>query len=340
MVYIIYHPDSLKHNTGWHPESASRLKAIMDKLEENGIFEDNPLVIPQYADLSLIENVHDLDYIKSVEEHCMREIPLDPDTVVSRDSFNAALASAGGAVKATELVLDEGLAFALTRPPGHHAGYRKARGFCLFNNIAIAARYAQSRGFERILIVDWDVHHGNGTQEIFYSDPGVLYFSTHLYPWFPGTGWLDEIGDGDAQGFNINVPLPPGLNNSDYIYIFKKLLLPISLQFDPQMIMVSAGMDSYSRDPLGNMNITSEGFGELASIVSYIASKTCNRMVLVLEGGYIEEDLAKSVHRIIISLNNQKRISSTDGLNSNVSPEVIERVRLVTSIQKKWWKII
>ena len=333
MTSIIYHPDYLKHDTGSHPENAARLTSIMDLLDARGCFDNNPVITPQPAAIQLIETIHDPDHIKKVEAHCRAEIPLDPDTIVSKDSFNAALLAAGGAVQAVDETKDGGSAFALVRPPGHHAEPDRAMGFCLFNNIAIAARYAQSQGMPRVLIVDWDAHHGNGTQNAFYSDPSILYFSIHQYPHFPGTGWFDEVGEGGGKGCNINVPLPGGANDADYMYVFNKLLVPVALQFKPDIILVSAGQDAHINDPLGGMKVTSAGFGHLASIVKRLAESTCGRTVLVLEGGY-GQALAESVIEIITT---DEEVDVPIPENSEVSGVVKERVEEVMAVQGNWW---
>lgn len=338
MTSIIYHPDYLKHDTGSHPETAARLTAIMDLLDARGYFDVHPIITPEPAAISLIETIHDPDLITKVEAHCRAGISLDPDTIVCKDSFNAARLAVGGAVQAVQVVnetKDGGTAFALVRPPGHHAESNRAMGFCLFNNIAIAARYAQSQGMPRVLIVDWDVHHGNGTQNAFYSDPTVLYFSSHRYPHYPGTGWLDEVGEGDGVGYNINVPLPAGANDFDYVYVFNKLLVPVALQFKPDIIFVSAGQDGHINDPLGGMEITSAGFGKLASIVKKIAGSTCGRTVLVLEGGYNLEALAESVFEIVKGFDETKDVRLPR--DDEVSGVVKERVKEVTAVQGNWW---
>ncbi|MDF1533055.1 MAG: histone deacetylase [Methanosarcinaceae archaeon] len=335
MPYIIFHPDYLKHDTGTHPENAARLIAIMNLLDARGVFDNNPIITPQPAAISLIETIHNPAHIKKVEAHCRAGIPLDPDTIVCKDSFNVALLAAGGAVQAVNEVKDGGSAFALVRPPGHHANPDRAMGFCLFNNIAIAARYAQSQGVPRVLIVDWDAHHGNGTQNAFYSDSSVLYFSTHHYPHYPGTGWLDEVGEGGGAGYNINVPLPGGANDADHIYVFNKLLVPVALQFKPDIILVSAGQDGHVNDPLSGMELTSTGFGYLASIVKMIAESTCGRMALVLEGGYNLEALAESVFEIITAFDKEMDVPILD--DSEVLELVKERVEEVMAVQGNWW---
>ncbi|HJH30300.1 MAG TPA: histone deacetylase [Methanosarcinaceae archaeon] len=335
MTSIIYHPDYLKHDTGSHPETAARLTAIMNLLDARGVFDDNPIITPKPAAISLIETIHDPDHIKKVEAHCHAKIPLDPDTIVCKNSFNAALLAAGGAVQAVNETKDGGTAFALVRPPGHHAEPNRAMGFCLFNNIAIAARYAQSHGMPRVLIVDWDVHHGNGTQSAFYSDPSVLYFSIHNYPHFPGTGWFDEVGEGDGVGYNINVPLPAGANDADYVYVFNKLLVPVALRFKPDIILISAGQDAHVNDPLGGMKLSSAGFGKLASILKRLADSTCGRTALVLEGGYNLEALAESVFEIITAFGEEKDMPVPE--DGEVSEAVKERVDEVIAVQGNWW---
>lgn len=335
MTSIIYHPDYLKHDTGAHPENAARLTSIMNLLDARGVFDNNPIITPQPASISLIETIHDPDHIKKVEAHCRVGIPLDPDTIVSKDSFNAALLAVGGAVQAVNETKNGGSAFALVRPPGHHAEPDRAMGFCLFNNIAIAARYAQSQGMPRVLIVDWDAHHGNGTQNAFYSDPSVLYFSTHHYPHFPGTGWIDEVGEGSGAGYNINVPLHAGANDADHMYVFNKLLVPVAFQFKPDIILVSAGQDGYVNDHLSGMEMTSAGFGYLASIVKGLADSTCRRTALVLEGGYNLEALAESVFDIITAFDEEMVVPVPE--DGEVSEAVKERVEEVMAVQGNWW---
>ena len=335
MTSIIYHPDYLKHDTGSHPENAARLTSIMSLLDARGVFAHNPIITPKPAAILLIETIHNSNLIEKVEAHCRAKTPLDPDTIVCKDSFNAALLAVGGAVQAVNEIKDDGSAFALVRPPGHHAEPGRAMGFCLFNNIAIAARYAQSQGMSRVLIVDWDVHHGNGTQNAFYSDPSVLYISTHQYPHYPGTGALDEVGEGGARGYNINVPLPAGANDADYVYVFNKLIVPVALQFKPDIILVSAGQDAHVNDPLASMRLTSAGFGYLASIVKGIADSTCGRTVLVLEGGYNLEALAESVFEIIKAFDEERDVPISD--DAGVSEAVKKRVEEVMAVQGNWW---
>ena len=298
MTAIIYHPDYLLHETGSHPERKERLLAIMRLIEESGI--DVRKIEPEPASIEQIRYIHDPEYIEKVKYHSEHEIPLDPDTVVCKNSYHAALLAAGGAIRAASLAMSGENAFALLRPPGHHALPDRGMGFCIFNNIAIGARHAQRKGCERVLIVDWDVHHGNGTQHIFYDDPSVFYFSVHQYPHYPGTGSSGETGEGDGRGYTLNVPLPAGSGDAAYLDAFKKILTPAALEFDPDIILVSAGFDAHIDDPLAGMAVTTAGFGRMASIVSSIAGKCCEgRLAIMLEGGYDLPALSHSVLAVL-----------------------------------------
>ena len=298
MTAIVYHPDYLLHETGSHPERKERLLAIMQLIEESGI--DVRKIKPEPASIEQIRYVHDPEYIEKVKYHSEHEIPLDPDTVVCKNSYHVALLAAGGAIRAASLAMSGENAFALLRPPGHHALPDRGVGFCIFNNIAIGARHAQRKGCERVLIVDWDVHHGNGTQHIFYDDPSVFYFSVHQYPHYPGTGSSGETGEGDGRGYTLNVPLPAGSGDAAYIDAFEKILTPAALDFDPDIILVSAGFDAHIDDPLAGMAVTTAGFGRMASIVSSIAGKCCEgRLAIMLEGGYDLPALSHSVLAVL-----------------------------------------
>ena len=294
MTSIIYHPDYLLHETGNHPERKERLLAIMHLIEESEI--DLHKIKPEPASIEEMQYVHDPEYINKVKEYSEREIPLDHDTVLCRESYHAALLAAGGMISA----VDDGRAFALVRPPGHHALSDRGMGFCLFNNIAIGARHAQRTGYDRVLVVDWDVHHGNGTQHIFYDDPSVFYFSVHQYPHYPGTGSAGETGSGAGQGYTLNVPLPAGSGDAEYVNVFKNILIPAALEFDPDIVLVSAGFDAHIDDPLAGMAVTTAGFGRMASIVSSIADRCCDgRLAITLEGGYDLNALSHSVLAVL-----------------------------------------
>jgi acetoin utilization deacetylase AcuC-like enzyme len=294
MTSIIYHPDYLLHETGSHPERKERLIAIMQLIEGTGI--DLRKIKPDPASIEEIRYVHDPDYITKVREYSERGLPLDPDTVLCKASYHAALLAAGGMIRAIDLAAEGENAFALVRPPGHHALPDRGMGFCLFNNIAIGARHAQKIGYDRVLIVDWDVHHGNGTQQIFYDDPSVFYFSVHQYPHYPGTGSSDETGTGAGQGYTLNVPLPAGSGDAEYTRAFEEILMPAAIGFDPDIVLVSAGFDAHIDDPLAGMAVTAGEFGRMASIVSSIADRCCEgRLAITLEGGYDLHALSHSV---------------------------------------------
>lgn len=306
---IVYSDIYLEHETGGHPETPRRLTAIMDGLETSGILDDLVRVDPVPASPEEIGLVHKPLYIQWVEEVVKRgETILDSgDTVVSMGSYEAARLAAGGVIAAVDAVMEGKVrnCFCAVRPPGHHALYDRAMGFCLFNNVAIGARYAQKRyGIERVLIVDWDVHHGNGTQDTFYGDPSVFYFSSHQYPHYPGSGSAGETGEGTGKGFTLNVPLSSGSGDEDYLRVFSEKLSPAMDEFQPEFVFISAGFDAHQSDPLSSINLTREGFGRLTTVVNGIAEKyAAGRLVSVLEGGYDLHGLADSVaeHLLVLS---------------------------------------
>lgn len=311
-VGFVYHADFLKHDTGSHPENAGRLVAIMNGLEKTGLIDSLIRIEPILANIEQIRYIHSSDYIQMVKDFSSIGMPLDPDTPTSEHSFKTALLAAGGVIAAVDAVIG-GLdsVFALVRPPGHHAEPDRGMGFCLFNNVAIAARYAQAQGLEKVLIVDWDVHHGNGTQKAFYEDDSVLYFSIHQSPHFPGTGKINEIGSGKGEGFTINVPLPQGADDADFLYVFEKVLIPAARQFRPDIILVSAGQDGHRDDPLAGMNLTSEGYALMTGVVRFLAEELSGgRLILALEGGYNHKALADSTISIFLALLNRVEITS------------------------------
>ncbi len=299
-VGYVYNPVYLKHDTGQHVEVAARLEAIISHLEKTGLKEQLTLIEPRPAMVEEIALVHRREYIKEIEAKAASGGGwLDPDTVMSAGSYEAALYAAGGLIRAVEAVMngERTSAFALVRPPGHHATSRQAKGFCLFNNIAIATEYALAGyNLERILIIDFDVHHGNGTQEAFYENPRVMYISTHEYPFYPGTGDLGETGSGAAKGTNINIPLPAGCGDGEYLAVFEQIIVPAAKGFKPQLILVSAGYDGHWADPLAMMQLSITGFGQMARIIKGLADELCGgRLVLTLEGGYHLVALAASI---------------------------------------------
>ena len=279
----------MAHDTGpGHPERPERIAVLEKELPQwPGLVR----VAPRLATADEITLVHGEGHFEQVANtRLLPRFAFDSDTPVSQQSFDTARLAVGGVLA----LLDEVMAgrlhtgFAFVRPPGHHAERDRAMGFCLFNNVAIGAAYLRARhGLERVLIVDWDVHHGNGTQHLFGADPGVLYISTHRYPFYPGTGALDEIGRGDGAGFTVNVPFPGGVGDTEYLEAFRTVIVPIALQYAPQFVLISAGFDAHWRDPLGGMAVSEAGFAALARSLLDVAERTAHgRCVAVLEGGY------------------------------------------------------
>jgi acetoin utilization deacetylase AcuC-like enzyme len=289
-----------RHDPGrGHPERPDRLAAVCKAVHG---MPGTELRTPVPATHEQIARVHTAEHIAHIAAVSGRATSLDPDTRVSRDSVPAAYLAAGAAAGAVDAVLrgDDRHAFALVRPPGHHAESHLAMGFCLFNNVAVAAEEARARGCERVLVVDWDVHHGNGTQHSFYERDDVLFFSTHQYPFYPGTGDVEESGRGKGAGFTVNVPLPAGCDDHDFSAAFADLLVPIADAFRPDFVLVSAGFDAHRRDPLAEMRATEDGYALMAGVVRDIAERHAKgRIVLTLEGGYDLDALAASARAVI-----------------------------------------
>lgn len=296
---LVYDPLYKEHDPGYgHPERAERCDAVMKGIASAVPQYDLLRLPPRCAALNEIRTCHTSEYIETVRRDVADGIGAlsTGDTDVCERSMDIALLAAGGAIEAVDAVIAGRArnAFCAVRPPGHHASADRGMGFCIFNNVAIAARHAQQRhGLKRILIVDWDVHHGNGTQEIFYEDPSVFYFSTHEWPQYPGSGAADETGMGAGKGFTLNVPFPAGSCGEEIIGAFRHKLEPAMRRFLPEMVFVSAGFDSREEDLLGHFMLTDQDFSELTGMLMDIADTyACGRLVSVLEGGYELSGLA------------------------------------------------
>lgn len=292
-VGFIYDDIFLRHVTpDWHPERKERLVQIVSSLKKSGLWENLIRIKPRRATYEEIALIHTDDYISRIKTSGVGY--LDPDTYMSEDSLEAALYAAGAVIEAVEQCKRGEIerAFCAVRPPGHHAEAERAMGFCIFNNIAVGARYAQKRGYKKVFVIDYDVHHGNGTQHIFEEDDTVFYFSTHEYPHYPGTGKDSEKGIGKGKGYTCNVPMSSGTGDKEYLSVYQNILPPLVQAFEPDLILVSAGYDIHRNDPLSGIRVSDEG---IRSIVNSILSCSSNPFIFALEGGYNLSALGESV---------------------------------------------
>jgi acetoin utilization deacetylase AcuC-like enzyme len=299
------HPFSLAHDTGSHPERAARIRAIEEELAEHDWLGFERIQSPP-VEREVLERVHPAAYVAAIEQVAARGGGyLDLDTVMSTGSFGAALHAAGGATRMVDLLLDGAApcAFSAHRPPGHHATRTRAMGFCLFNNVAVAARYAiDIRGLERVMIVDWDVHHGNGTNDIFHASDQVLFVSIHQHPLYPGSGPASDVGSGPGRGYTVNLPVRPGSDDRLFCSLIDQVAVPLAAAFRPELLLISAGYDAHHEDPLGQCALTEDGYAEMTRSIRRIGLELEAPVGCVLEGGYALGALARSVTATLAAL--------------------------------------
>jgi acetoin utilization deacetylase AcuC-like enzyme len=324
---VVVDSDYLKHDPGeFHPERPERIRVLLDLADhlDNEKFQILP---PKSATRADIELCHSPDYIDLLEATSKaNHYALDGDTITSRDSFAVGLLAVGGFLRLLDSIAarESRNGFALVRPPGHHALSDRAMGFCLLNTIAIGAEHLKrAYGAKSILIMDWDVHHGNGTQAAFYNDPSVLFISTHQYPFYPGTGAINEVGAGAGEGYTINVPLPAGCADAEYFHVFKDVVVPAVKKFEPEWILVSAGFDPHRLDPLGGMGVTERGFAAMARMLRQLADRHAEgKIAFLLEGGYDLTALRNSVATVLDVMhgNNAKDEESVEPVTDKLQP--------------------
>jgi acetoin utilization deacetylase AcuC-like enzyme len=303
---LVSSPRFAEHQTPpGHPERPERAQ-VMDAVASRWRARSGEVVAPREATHEQLARVHDAPYIQRISELRDRALALDPDTYTSPETYEIALLAAGAAIDSVERAMSttHTTTFALVRPPGHHAEHAHAMGFCLFNNVAVAAAHARhALGAKRVAVVDYDVHHGNGTQHMFEHDASVLYISTHQYPYYPGTGAVEEIGVGPGEGFTVNLPMASGGTDADYQHVFDRVALPILRQFGPDLVIISAGFDAHQRDPLATMRATEAGFAAMTMALRRVADECCRgRLALVTEGGYDLKALDASLEAVVQTL--------------------------------------
>lgn len=342
---VVYSPRFLDHYTGTL-EKHKRLQTIWSVLEEYKMVPYLTMIEPYPAPEEIVQLVHTPEYIRDLASFTASGGGKWADeTNVSRDSYEVALLAAGGCLAAVDALFSGRVAnfAALVRPPGHHASRNRGGGFCLLNNVAIAAKYAQQKyGLQRVMIIDWDVHHGNGVQSIFYDDPSVLYFSTHQSGIYPRTGWANETGEGRGEGFTINVPLPNKTGDAAYYYVFNRLLAPVARQYQPELILLAAGFDAHFYDPLGSQEVTTNGYLRLTTMLKGLADEVCGgRIGAVLEGGYDLGTIGYSVAAMISALG-ELNIQVSEPVEPPVDvlrPQTQVRIDNAIEIQRQYWEL-
>lgn len=345
---IVFATAYLSHEqSSTHPERIERLTYTMDQLEEEGIFDlaDIRMLAPRRATRNEVLAVHSPDYFSFLEESSVSGGMIDYDTVIPRGLIADALLASGGAIIGADAILDQIVrnAFVLCRPPGHHAGCRHGGGFCYLNNAAIAVRHLQHRGMRRVMILDWDAHHGNGTQDIFDDDPSVLFCSIHQYPFYPGTGQIDEIGHSEGTGYTVNMPVPAGSSDQVYQYLLGEIIIPLAEEYQPDCIVISAGQDNHFSDPLTGLALTARGYATMMQEICILADSICSgRLLVILEGGYSVEGGLPYTNLGIIAAMVGLDLSAIrepdtllDLLNRSVSPDALMRVMKTTTDLKR-----
>ncbi len=341
---LVYDPDYLIHTQAHHPERKERLESVLSAIGHQNLADKLQMFKPLPAEVEDLALIHDRNYIASVEEACHSgRVSLDMDTYIVPESYRVALLSAGGALTGLRRVINKspGKVFVLNRPPGHHAESDRAMGFCLFNNIAVAAEVAKrDYGLKRIAIVDWDVHHGNGTQHSFERDAEVLFISTHQNPAYPGTGSVSEVGRSGGEGYTVNIPMPPGCGDAEYGMFFNEIIVPVLDQFEPEILLVSAGQDAYRLDPLAGMSLTYNGYYNMAAELAGVAERWSEgRMLLCLEGGYHLEGQAGAIVHVLNALGGWNLPINEKTPELKPSDSAIRRLEEVRLIQKNYWKL-
>jgi acetoin utilization deacetylase AcuC-like enzyme len=334
-----------------HPERVERFE-VMQIMVSEFRRRGGAVLEPRAASDKDLERVHDAEYVSLVRETAGRATALDPDTYTSPETYEVARLATGAVLSGVDHILDgkgDRQALAVVRPPGHHAERNRAMGFCLFNSIAVGAAHARARGLSRVAIVDFDVHHGNGTQWSFYGDPSVLFVSSHQYPFYPGTGAAGDIGTGAGEGFTVNLPVAAGATDADFERLYSQLALPVVRQFKPELVLVSAGFDAHIDDPLGGMRLTTPYYGRLMASIAEVADECCDgRLVAVTEGGYDLKALADSLGVCIDVLDREVRLKpdTTSGVRpkpdttyDGPTPRADATIEAVKPHLAKFWKL-